>query len=261
MNSLLKRLSKMRNLNFFLIDAVIFSVTPVLALGIRLDGFSSVTSYFPDLQNATLLFLAIKLSLLYWFGLYRCCWRYASVDELMQIARFTTAATVLQSLLFAKVYYLISLSSFHALPRSLPLLDGLLSFIFIGGVRFSLRTLERLRQQPSRLGRGDRTLAVGAGCPGVSLVQEMQRNPSLGFNPVAFVDNASEKLNLSIRGVLVAGNRYKIPELVRSFKIHRLVTAMTTAPDSVIREIENLLRRQSIQPTHQVPQSLTSERF
>ena len=40
---------------------------------------------------------------------------------------------------------------------------------------------------------GDRVLVVGSGKAGTSIVMEMQRNPQLGLNPVAFVDDDNDK--------------------------------------------------------------------
>jgi FlaA1/EpsC-like NDP-sugar epimerase len=74
----------------------------------------------------------------------------------------------------------------------------------------------------------------------------MQRHPQLGFAPVAFVDDAPEKLNLRIRGLPVVGNHPQIPEVVRSLHIRRVIIAMPTAPGRVIREIVDLCQANEI---------------
>lgn len=238
-NTLSKRLLQLSNRHFMLIDAIVFLITPVLALALRLEDFVDIAQYKVDLIVVTILFLAVKLSVLYGFGFYRSCWRYASIDELTQVTMLMAAAVVLQTLSF---YLLDYWSDFPVknLPRSLPLLDGMLSLMFVGGVRFSIRAVERVSQRRTGSCSRDRVLIVGAGNAGVSLVQEMQRNPQLGLYPVAFVDDDRAKLNLRIRGLPVVGGRSKIPEVVCSLNIDRVIIAMPSASGKVIREIVNI---------------------
>lgn len=222
-----------------LIDAIAFLITPILALQLRLDKFFVFDIYGIDLIVVTILFLAVKLSVLYKFGFYRRYWRYASIDELTQISMLMAAAAVVQTLLFYVLHY-GSDSPIENLPRSLPLLDGMLSLMFVGGLRFSVRAFETALQRPRVPVRGDRVLIAGAGDAGVSLVHQMQRNPQLGLYPVAFIDDDPRKLNLRIRGLPVIGDRYKIPSVVRELNIDRVIIAMPSVSGKVIREMVDI---------------------
>jgi FlaA1/EpsC-like NDP-sugar epimerase/EAL domain-containing protein (putative c-di-GMP-specific phosphodiesterase class I) len=239
LNTLCKALLRLRNRHFLLIDAIAFLITPILALQLRLDKFFVFDIYGIDLIFVIILFLAVKLSVLYKFGFYRRYWRYASIDELTQISMLMAAAAVLQTLLFYVLHY-GSDSAIENLPRSLPLLDGMLSLMFVGGLRFSVRAFERAIQRPRVPDRGEHVLVAGAGDAGVSLVHQMQRNPQLGLYPVAFVDDDPRKLNLRIRGLPVIGDRYKIPSVVRELNIHRVIIAMPSVSGKVIREIVDI---------------------
>jgi len=66
-NTLYKALLGLRNRHFIIIDAIAFLITPVLALALRLDDvlFSLNTVC---IILVTILFLAVKLSVLYGFG-------------------------------------------------------------------------------------------------------------------------------------------------------------------------------------------------
>ena len=246
-----KGLLRLKNSHFIIIDAIAFLITPVLALALRLDKFFVLDLYGFELIIVTVLFLGVKLSVLYGFGFYRRYWRYASIDELTQIALLMAAATVLQTLLFYSSYYW-SASPIESLPRSLPLLDGMLSLILVGGLRFSVRAVERLSQQHRKFYRRERLLIVGAGSAGVALVQEMQHSPWLGFYPVAFIDDNPEKLNLHIRRLPVVGNRHKIPEVVHSLNIHKVIIAMPSVSGRVIREIVDICQSIGV-PTSTLP--------
>jgi FlaA1/EpsC-like NDP-sugar epimerase len=241
-----KGVLKLRNRHFLIIDFSVFLITPLLALAIRLDELFTLAPYVYGLTQATILFLAVKLLVFYRCGFYKRYWRYASIDELQQMATLTVAAIALQTLLFNAFYYLTDFP-INSLPRSLPLLDGILSFLFVGGVRFSVPAVAKLRQRHRKFYRRDRVLIVGAGSAGVALAQEMQQHPWNGFYPVAFIDDDPEKQNLCISGLPVVGDRYKIPAVVRSLHIRRVIIAIPTAPGREIREILDICQSIKVQ--------------
>lgn len=246
-DTLSKKLLKLKNRHFFVIDAISFLITPLLALELRLDSLGAISSYTRALVIVTLLFLVVKLSVFFTLGFYKRYWRYASIDELTQIVTLTAIAITLQTVVFSCLHYHNSFL-IGSLPRSLPLLDGLLSLLFVGGLRFSIRDLAIASQQHyQKCQRYERVLIVGAGNAGVALVKQMQQSPWLGFQPVAFVDDDSEKLNLLIQGLPVVGNRYQIPQFVLPLNIRRVIIAMPTAPGRVIREITEICQSIGIQ--------------
>lgn len=246
-----KQLCKLRNRHFAIADIIIFLISPLLALGLRLDGRVDFSLYQAGLLWFTLIFLGVKSILLYGMGFYKRFWRYASIDELQQITVAMTLAILLQNVIFFQSLAL-GLTLFDELPRSLPLLDAIVSFLLVGAIRFWVRAIEHSRLYRRARFRRDRVLVVGAGSAGVSLVQEMQRNPSLGLRPVAFVDDDPAKLHLRIRRLPVAGNRNCIPELVRSLHIRKVIIAMPTAPGKVIREVLDICQEVGV-PTRTLP--------
>ncbi len=78
------------------------------------------------------------------FGLYRRLWVYASVSELkLVVAAVTTASLVVSALNFG----LFSLNVFGpGFSRSALAIDWLLSLVFVGGTRFTLRILAESNQ-------------------------------------------------------------------------------------------------------------------
>ncbi|MGB5635137.1 MAG: nucleoside-diphosphate sugar epimerase/dehydratase [Waterburya sp.] len=236
----------MKNRYFLIIDTVLCLITPILALVIRLDGEVKFELFGLALIQATIIFLLVKLTILYSSGFYRHYWRYASIDELTEIVTLGAAITVVQTLLFHLLSY-TTYFSLASLPRSIPLLDGILSIILIGGLRFSFRAIEQRshkrshkQNQKSQLQKGDRVLIVGAGDAGVILVKRMQNSPHLGMQPVGFIDDDPVKYNHRILGLTVLGNRYHIPELIDSLHISRVIIAMPSAAGEVMREIVDI---------------------
>ncbi|MBD2238085.1 polysaccharide biosynthesis protein [Aulosira sp. FACHB-113] len=238
-------LLKLQNRHLLICDICLFAITPLLALFLRLDGVLALKAYITELEIATILFLAIKLILLWHLGFYRRYWRYASIEELTYIAMLMLAAVVIQSLVFDAFHYIPYLT-IKKLPQSLPFIDGLLSFIFVGALRFSVRAVDKTSQKTVLSPITERVLIVGAGSAGVSLVQEMQRNPQLGFYPVAYIDDDPQKLNLRIRGIPVIGDRFHIPQAIQSLQIQKVVIAMPTVAGGVIREIVDICKATGI---------------
>ncbi|MDF5706256.1 MAG: nucleoside-diphosphate sugar epimerase/dehydratase [Nostoc sp. S4] len=240
-SKLLNNLLNLRNRHLFLFDIIVLLITVLLALNLCLDGKFFIEDYKSELGIVTILFLAIKLSVLWNLGFYRIYWRYASIEELLYITRVMGIAVVIQAVFFDVMRFFPYLR-LDLLPRSLPLIDGLLSCIFIGGLRFSIPILERISQQDAVFKPQERVLIIGAGNAGISLVREMQRNPQLGFHPVAFIDDDPRKFRAYIRGIPVVGDRYQIPDVLQSLQIHKAIIAMPTVTGKVIREIVDICK-------------------
>ena len=230
----------LRNRHFFVLDAFAFLCIPIIALAIRMDGNVDLSRFGFGLLSIMLTFTVIKLSLFYFSGMYQRYWRYASVDEVAYIGIIAGIAVIFQTIAFVALYH-IEFLPFADIPRSVPLIDGLLSFLYVGGIRFSVRLTERARERAIE-SNGYRTLVVGAGKAGVSLVTEMQRNPDNGYLPVALIDDDRKKHKLQIRGLYIEGDRYKIPEVVKKYSIAKVIIAMPTASGQDIREIHDICR-------------------
>ncbi len=240
-SNLLIKLLNLRNKHLFAFDSIVFSITAFLSLNLCLNGNFSIEEYRNKLGIATILFLVVKLTVLWNFGFYRVYWRYASIEELLYVTILMGIAVIVQAVFFDAMRFIPYLA-LDTLPQSLPLIDGLISCIFIGGMRFSIRIVERINQQRIVFKPQDRVLIVGAGNAGVSLVQEMQRNPQLGFHPVAFIDDDPRKFRAYIRGIPVVGDRYQIPDVLKSLQIHKVIIAMPTVTGGVIREILDICK-------------------
>ncbi len=233
---LVRGLLALRNRHFLAADIVLFLLIPMVALALRLDSALEFRHYGRSLLVTTLCFLIIKIAVFYRVGLYTRFWRYASIDELAHIIVVGLGATAVQLagyLLLLRPLGWIS----DDFPRSLPLIDGLLTVVAVGGVRYSVRLAERLQDQRARTPNGERVLIVGAGEAGVSIVQEMQSNPRLGLLPVGFVDDDPDKQRARIRGVQVLGSRGRIGDILRATGARQVIIAMPKAPGKTIREI------------------------
>jgi FlaA1/EpsC-like NDP-sugar epimerase len=229
-----------RNRYLLLADLFLIAAAPILSFIIRLDTIRFQRYYSACLVFITLALL-VKPFIFYLFGLYKRLWRYASIDEALSITWAVSLSSVtVTALIFGVCLPFGIIKSF---PRSVPIIDWLLSILLIGGLRFSFRLLPRAKssrkgmalREPAEVQR--RILIIGAGDAGAMLVREMQTNPGLGLLPVGFIDDDPAKLGMRIHNVPVLGTRNDIPDIVRQDDIDEAIIAMPTVPGKVIREI------------------------
>jgi FlaA1/EpsC-like NDP-sugar epimerase len=237
-----RKLPLIRNRYFFIADVLLMPLAVVISFLLRLD-IAGLQFYGQTSLIFAVLAALVKPVIFHLFGLYRRYWRYASANELVNVALATLTGTAVVTLL---MYSLASLVwDFHPLPRSIPILDWLVSFPLVGGPRFAVRLVAgspfstRWRNDPLK---GDphqerRVLVMGAGDAGAMIVREMQANPGLGLVPVGLLDDNRAKVGMTIHGVLVQGTREDIPRLIHEEQIDQVIIAMPTAPGQAIREV------------------------
>jgi FlaA1/EpsC-like NDP-sugar epimerase len=240
-----------RNRYFFIADVLLMPLAVVISFLLRLDP-SGLRSYARTILVFAVLAALVKPAIFYLYGLYRRYWRYASANELINIALATLTGTAVVALL---MYSLASFVwEFRPLPRSIPILDWLVSLPLVGGTRFAVRLLASSplsvywRDDPLKGSSHEkrRVLVMGAGDAGAMIVREMQANPGLGLVPVGLLDDNRAKVGMTIHGVLVQGTRQDIPRLVREEQVDEVIIAIPTAPGRAVREVVALCQEAGV---------------
>ncbi len=237
MRRALAPLPNLRNRHFLLLDTVGLLLIPGVALMLRLDSARAAVPYLGALALYTLSSLAIALGVFWAFGLYHRYWRYATVDELVQVVIAVGSATGVQAVLY------LASSSLPIwpddFPRSLPIIGGLLTLVMVGGSRFSVRLAEQtLRTKPRADARN--VLVVGAGFAGQMLIKELQISSQLGLQPVGFLDDDVYKQGVRIANLPVFGQCDRLIEVVREMEVAEVIIAMPSASGKKIRELLEL---------------------
>ncbi len=220
----------------FALDLFLWSLTAPLAFMLRV-GSDIRTEYARDVLIYTPLAVLIKAGLLYARGLARQSWHKVGVRDLMRLAQ-TAALSVLS--LLAVAYIIPPVAS---IPRSVPIIDGVLGLLVLGGARLSVRLFHEY-YTAERAGAGSqRVLIVGAGEAGTMIVREMLRHPEAGLVPVAYLDDDPNKIGSSSVGIPVVGPISDLSSAVRGLGIDEVLIAIPSAPGSVIRHIVDLARQ------------------
>lgn len=246
MFAIFTQLIRMRNRHFLILDILILSVLPVLALILRVDSLENWIAYSGALFIYTILAVFFRLFIFYGLGIYSRFWRYASIDELSLIVISNLSATAALVVIFFSANIIFASDRQFLLPRSLPFIDGLLTLFVIGGTRFSIRLLDRWSRRRRRGGNARRVLVIGAGDAGSMIVREMQSARYLDLHPVGFIDDDVNKQGSHIYGVPVLGARSDIAKIVREYRIQEIVIAMPSVSGKVIREFLQACERLNV---------------
>ncbi|HOJ52808.1 MAG TPA: nucleoside-diphosphate sugar epimerase/dehydratase [Syntrophales bacterium] len=217
-----------------ILDAVLLVGAHMGAYLIRFEGQIS-PFYLTFIQETLPWIVVIKIIFLAWTGLYRGIWRYTGVVDLQNIVKGTTLASV------GMVIILILAYRFASFPRSVLILDWILSVFFIGGIRFAYRIYVNKELniafpwQAVKNPSPKRLLIIGAGAAGEKVIRELKENPSLDLEPIGFLDDSSEKHGKTIHGVRVLGGIDEIQEFTSFFD--EILIAIPSAKGAQMRRI------------------------
>ena len=230
----------MRNRYILLGDLVLIALAAFGAFTLRFDWrfYENRTEFLPFLAAAIL----IKPPTLYFFGMYRRFWRYASTSELVAITTAVCASSMgLAVVTAAALWYWPTLE----FARTVLLIDALLTLILLGGLRLSERVLAESRQTSGAADarQTKRVLIIGAGDAGVMVLRELQRNGQLGMAPVGFLDDDPVKRGKQIHGVTVLGDISALVAVAQAHVVNEVLIAIPTADGSVLRTIAENCRK------------------
>jgi len=203
-----------------LVDFALITASFALAYYLRLQG--SGVSYQRHIFAVSIaVVVAARYLAFIPFGLYRGVWRYAGARDAASIV----AAVVVSEV----VAYLIldATQTWGPFPRSVFIIDALICTVLIGASRFWERAF--VRGVSSLTGRNERhrTLIVGAGRGGRSLLRELRETP--GEQVVGFVDDDPRLSRRRLQGVPVLGDTSEIEQILSKA---RPDTVLVTIPDA-----------------------------
>jgi len=219
---------------------------PVAWLGAYLLRFNleGVPDFFwTAATESLLLVLPVQAGLFWLSGLYRGVWRFASLPDVLRILKgvglgvLALAATLL-------------LTEVRGVPRSVPVLYGILLALLISGPRFLYRML---KDHGFRMRSGTRVLIIGAGRAGEMLVRDLLRDRERRYTPVAFLDDEPRRWGRDIHGIRVMGSCAELPKVARRLSIEVIVLAVPAATSVQMKRLVELAEATGI-PFRTVPQ-------
>lgn len=228
----------------FLHDLLMIPVAWLGAYMLRFNLEGVPDNFWQHALFSLLLVLPVQAVVFWAMGLYRGVWRFASLPDLIRISK----AVLIGLLSSALLLYL--LRDFQGIPRSVPVLYGILLVIFLSLPRFVYRSI---KDQGFRDRSGKRVLIVGAGSAGEMLARDLMRNQRRAYLPVAFVDDDKKKKGKEIHGVRVAGNCKRLPKICNRLAVDLIMLAVPSADSEQMQRIVDQVESTGL-PFRTVPQ-------
>lgn len=168
----------------------------------------------------------------FYFGFYTRFWKYSSLEDLIQILRAVVTGTFL--ILFTSFLYNRSL----LIPRSVIIIDMTLLIMILGGSRLAWRMYRERFLYPNTVNKDHRlpVLLLGAGDTGANLLRYIQRFAPQ-YQVCGFLDDDPNKLNNSLSGVKVLGDRQSITDLASQLEIKEILIATNTISNESLGEV------------------------
>lgn len=168
-------------------------------------------------------------SSLWVFGIQRGLWRYVGLHDL---GRIFLAALVGAAAFYGLCHLALRWAEY---PRSIIILTGLLTGLYLAGIRVMVRWFRewiRIIEPTAR-----RALIVGAGHAGELLVRDMLSDGGYNCRPVGFVDDDPIKRRMKIHGVSVVGTIADIKKAAEALEVHEIIVAIPSASTMVKQKI------------------------
>ncbi len=243
-------LAQFHNHRFYFIlgaDLVLFAMAFVGAYLLRFD-FTLEPFYRNQILQLLPFLLPVKILIFFLLGMYRGMWRYTSLNDLWRLV---------QASLLAMLFYIsatLYIYGSHGIPRSVFLLDAMLTFLLCGGLRLSIRIFyaatNSQRLWPSIFLKGNNlrppqksVIIIGAGGAGEKMLREIIDNPNIDYNVEGFLDDDRAKWGRSLHGFKVFGGAEMLPKIIKHRKIDEVLIATPCATGVQMRRIIEICKR------------------
>ena len=205
------------------VSGLVFSLSPSFSLFVEL-----------------ILVLAIQGLVLWFTGLYKGLWRFASFPDMWNIARAALVGTVLIVAALGVLYG----SGIHQLSGVFLIYPGIL-FLMLGLPRMCFRFWKDSRLSGTDTGGGrQRVLVLGAGRSGALLERELRHRGV--FNVVGFLDDNLKLRGAQVHGIPVYGTIEQLPVACREMNADLAIIAMPSATNQQMQQVVEICEKSGI---------------
>ena len=224
-----------------LADAALVALAFYLAFRLRFLDSRGVPHRYDVLFAQAVGFVVVgKVAVFAVFGLYQKWWRYVSGRDFLLIVRAVAVASAVLVVAFTVLRPFA-----HNLPRSVAVMDFILTLLLVTGARLAVRLIVERPSRGERVPRHE-VLVVGAGSGGQMVVRELQLNPRLGATAIGFVDDDPRKRGMRMLGLKVLGSTQQIAEILDESEPDEVVIAIPSAPGTLRATIVAACREREI---------------
>ncbi|HKV27357.1 MAG TPA: nucleoside-diphosphate sugar epimerase/dehydratase [Candidatus Acidoferrales bacterium] len=173
--------------------------------------------------------ILIRLGSLRLFNLHRGWWHFSGVSEALNILKAAALGTV--------CFYLMVISlGLYAFPRSVYLLEAVLTVGLLSGGRLMSRVLAESMRQDSKTSK--KVIIIGAGFAAQMVIREIAHSGSR-YSVLGCLDDDESKRGIAIHGVTVLGKIAELPKLLANYPADEVVIAIPSATgEQILRFIQ-----------------------
>lgn len=216
-------------------DLLMTAVAWTLAYLVGYDFFNGSPGWTTTLLYAMLCVIPVQSLILWWAGIYRGVWRFASVPDLCNIARGVAVGALSVTLT------LFLIDRLEGIPRSSLLLYPIFLFCLLGAPRLLYRIAKDRGTSLLAAKNQKRVLVVGAGRAAEQLVRDILHDEA--YLPVGLLDDNSALEGLKIHGIPVLGSIEELPRIVHRHAVQIVLIAIPTATGAQMRRIVDLCEK------------------
>jgi UDP-GlcNAc:undecaprenyl-phosphate GlcNAc-1-phosphate transferase len=169
--------------------------------------------------------LGITYLALYFFGVYRGVWKYIGINDLM---RYAGAAMVSGGMSWVIINLVFPSQPYTG---DVFLLYILYLLIGLSASRSSFLIFDRMYNRGISAEQKENVLLYGAEDAGEIALRWIQRNPTIGYSVVGFLDDDSLKWGSNIHGVNILGDLSKLEQYIQD----KQVTGVIASTDNLLR--------------------------
>ena len=198
----------------FVHDIIMAAFSFPFALYLRVgDG---VVYYAPqNILFSSGIFTLIAAVSFWYFGLYRGIWRYASLNDVIRIAK---AVSVAVAVLFIVLFLTTRLDW---MPRSAPIIQWFLLMALLGGARLTYRIAKDKSTARALVRQGTArvpVLLIGAGDEAEAFIRETERSANTPFKVIGIVSLTQGRVGRNMHGVDVLATVDQLEDVIQKLQ-------------------------------------------
>ncbi|MEI7668170.1 MAG: aminotransferase class I/II-fold pyridoxal phosphate-dependent enzyme, partial [Erysipelotrichaceae bacterium] len=220
------------------LDFLMLSIAHFMAYYTRFDG--NIPVFYVHVYIDTFaLVMIIKIVYFYAFNVYRSLWRYASMQELINIVLANSLASLTYGVLNSLYHF--------GTPISVNLISWMMSIILMGGTRFTYRVFKSRQFNffSSRDKGKHRVMIVGAGEAASIVISELMHSKRKDHIIVLAVDDDLKKANQVIHNVPIKYSTERIVEFALKYRIDDIIVAMPSVKSERLDDIVHICKKTS----------------
>ncbi|MBQ9757971.1 MAG: polysaccharide biosynthesis protein [Clostridia bacterium] len=161
---------------------------------------------------------------LIWFDVYRTNWVYANSREyttLLTACTVSAAISIVLGLIVGNEHIYLKLN----------VASNIVTTALVCAFRFFLRISYNLTRTKDRKD-AKKALIIGAGSLAMAFLRDLQNNDKLNYEVVGLIDDDESKMNISLHGAKVLGNRFDIDRICKTMDVEEIIFAIYSLDNS-----------------------------